>query len=355
MRVRAAFFAGALGLAWASAARAQTPAAPAPAPVQSPHGAIRIACAECHSAEGWTPAHVSASFNHATFGFALSGAHAAASCRACHAKLDFTGTPATCATCHADPHRGEVGADCAHCHTTRSFLDRSVMMAAHQLTAFPLTGAHRLADCEACHAPAPAGRMSFLGRPTDCVQCHQSDYRATRDPDHVAGAFPTHCVECHNTASWNGATFNHQATRFPLTGAHVTVACNVCHADGVYAGKSTACASCHRADYDATADPAHAAAGFPLTCEQCHNTSTWAGARFDHDGLYFPIYSGAHAGRWASCATCHVNPGDYRVFDCLSCHEHDQSTMDSKHQGISGYSYTSSACYRCHPRGSGGD
>jgi len=40
------------------------------------------------------------------------------------------------------------------------------------------------------------------------------------------------------------------------------------------------------------------------------------------------------------------------VFDCLSCHPHDdKATTDSQHQGRNGYVYESNACYDCHPRG----
>lgn len=392
---------------------------------KSPHGPLRLPCAECHNPEGWRPARIAADFDHAKLGFALAGAHIQASCVSCHKQLSFQGTPSQCAACHADPHRGELGQSCARCHTSRSFVDRSLLASAHQLTAFPLTGAHLAADCESCHQPGVQGKMTFLGQPTDCVACHQPNFLATRNPDHVAGGFPTHCIECHNTATWLASTFNHQATRFPLTGAHLAVACNVCHADKVYVGKSTACASCHQNDYNTTTDPGHIAAqlpsdcsqchttaswnggtfnhantkfaltgahipldcnachgdgvyagkgttcvtchlndynatnnpghqgaGFPTDCASCHTTMTWNGATFNHDGPYFPIYSGTHAGRWTSCAQCHTDPANYAVFDCLSCHQ--KTETDSHHTQVSNYQYVSTACYACHRTGQGG-
>jgi hypothetical protein len=42
------------------------------------------------------------------------------------------------------------------------------------------------------------------------------------------------------------------------------------------------------------------------------------------------------------------------VFSCITCHAHNQSDMDNKHSGVSGYSYNSAACYQCHPTGGGG-
>ena len=139
------------------------------------------------------------------------------------------------------------------------------------------------------------------------------------------------------------------STRFPLTGAHRTVSCQSCHGNGVYPGKSTDCVSCHRSDYDQTTNPVHTAAGFPLDCASCHTTSGWSGARFDHDGRFFPIYSGAHRGRWQSCAECHTNPANYAQFTCLPCH--GQTETNGHHREVSGYQYDSQACYSCHPRG----
>ena len=130
--------------------------------------------------------------------------------------------------------------------------------------------------------------------------------------------------------------------------------CESCHASG-YDGTPTACYSCHQSDYQGTTDPNHAAAGFPTACQNCHSTSTWEGATFDHDGQYFPIYSGKHDNKWSACSDCHTVPTSYSVFSCINCHEHRQSEMDSKHHDVAGYSYSSQACYQCHPDGRADD
>ena len=168
----------------------------------------------------------------------------------------------------------------------------------------------------------------------------------------MAGGFPTTCQSCHSTNAWRPATVDHSRTRFPLTGAHTGVACASCHVGGRYTGTPTACNSCHQADYSRTTNPNHQAAGFPITCESCHTTSAWRPASWDHDGRYFPIYSGKHRGKWSTCSDCHVSAGNYKAFECILCHEHSNRTeVDSKHRGVSGYAYQSAACYRCHPRG----
>jgi hypothetical protein len=218
----------------------------------------------------------------------------------------------------------------------------------HSATAFPLTGAHLAIQCTACH-----GDGVYKGKPTTCVSCHLNDYNGTAAPKHSTAGFGTTCDMCHSTATWQGAVFDHSKTLFPLTGAHVPLACTACHSDGVYAGKPTTCVSCHLTDYNATNNPAHAAAGFPTDCASCHTTATWLGATFNHDATFFPIYSGAHQGRWSSCATCHTNAANYVVFSCINgCH--GQSGTNSNHRGVSGYRYDSQACYSCHPRGRAG-
>lgn len=328
------------------ASRGSAQAAP-----RNPHGQLQEPCGDCHRADAWTPVQISKGFDHGKTGFPLIGAHAGTACRYCHASLDFRGTARDCVGCHKDIHQGELGRDCARCHSTRSFVDRSAMVRAHQATRFPLSGAHVTADCEACHTPTAQGRLTFVNRPAGCVECHGRDYQSAKEPDHVAGGFPQDCNQCHSTATWPAARFNHATSGFPLTGAHRAVTCQQCHGDGVYKGKSTTCVSCHQRDYDGTTDPAHKAAGFSTDCSTCHSTTSWAGATFDHDATFFPIYSGAHRGQWTSCATCHTNPSSYQQFYCLSCHAHDKTSMDSHHAGISGYRYDSQACYSCHPRG----
>jgi hypothetical protein len=55
------------------------------------------------------------------------------------------------------------------------------------------------------------------------------------------------------------------------------------------------------------------------------------------------------------CADCHTVPTNYSAFSCINCHAHSpQSIVDAQHTEVSGYSYNSAACYRCHPQGRSG-
>ncbi len=129
-----------------------------------------------------------------------------------------------------------------------------------------------------------------------------------------------------------------------MTGAHANQACAKCHAGGVYKGTPKNCVGCHQGDYNATTSPNHAAASYPTTCETCHNTTNWRGAQFNHK---FPRTKKHNV----SCATCHTVPTNYKVYTCLVCHDHNKTKMDDKHKNEPGYSYTSAACYSCHPNG----
>jgi DnaJ-class molecular chaperone len=303
-------------------------------------------CQRCHTAVGW-PGGL---YDHAVTRFPLTGAHRATTCAQCHGDGVWRGKAMTCVACHqaaydrtTTPNHRTSGfpTDCTQCHGTAGWAGANFN---HDATDFPLAGAHRAVVCSDCHADGV-----YNGKPTACVACHRLDYDRSVVPPHLTLTFPTDCASCHTTVGWPGGLYDHAVTRFPLTGAHRATTCAQCHGDGIWRGKAMSCASCHQRDYDATVDPNHRTANFPTTCQSCHTTTGWAGARFDHDAQWFPIYSGAHNGRWSTCSTCHTNSANYAVFTCLTCH--GQATMDEKHRGRTGYRYDSQACYSCHPRG----
>jgi hypothetical protein len=274
--------------------------------------------------------------SHDKTNFPLVGQHRTLSCRDCHLNLVFEGTPTDCEACHwqrrqDDRYALRLGTQCAECHTPQSWKRVDPALWSHEVDAgYRLEGVHRTLDCEACH-----GSGGFTGQPGDCYACHEADYRGADDPDHVQAGFPTDCASCHDQRAWENAGFAH--ADFPLQGRHAAAACADCHEGGVYAGTPTDCSACHLDDYNAATDPDHQSAGFPLDCTE------WTGADLDHQ---FPIASGRHSGN--ACSECHTT-SDYRVFSCLGCHA--QSSTNSNHQGVSGYSYSSLACYSCHPNG----
>jgi hypothetical protein len=230
--------------------------------------------------------------------------------------------------------------DCSICHTTSGWSPSSFD---HSKTSFPLTGAHLTVTCSQCHVG-----NNYTTLPTACYGCHSALYNSpSTSPNHVSAGFPQDCSICHTTTSWAGAVFDHSKTPFPLTGAHVSVACTQCHINNVFAGTPTDCYSCHKSDYTGTTNPNHVSAGFPTTCATCHTTTSWAGAVFNH--TWFPTN---HGGANGVCATCHTNANDYSVFTCTNCHA--KTNTDREHQGVNGYVYNSVNCYACHKSGGGG-
>jgi hypothetical protein len=304
-------------------------------------------CTQCHTESAWRPS----TFDHSRTAFPLLGAHTAVECGLCHVNGRFAGTPTDCFSCHQTDYQNAANPnhvtsnypqDCLTCHNNTAWRPASFD---HNRTRFPLTGAHLAVSCDLCHA-----NNRYAGTPMDCFSCHQTDYQNAANPNHVAANFSQVCTNCHTTSAWKPSTFDHNQTRFPLAGAHTTALCSQCHVNNRYAGTPTDCFSCHQLDFQRPTNPNHVTLNFSHDCTTCHTLNAWLPATFDHDGQYFRIYSGKHQGKWQTCATCHVNATNYKIFECILCHEHSQTIMDAKHINRPGYQYNSQACYNCHPR-----
>ncbi len=297
-------------------------------------------CQTCHSMDGWA----GAKFDHgAVTGFPLTGAHAKLDCSACHASGNFQGNKADCYSCHAkdfaatnNPDHTKAGfpQQCSLCHTTAGWANAKFDHNA--FTKFPLTGMHVSQPCSACHASG-----TYVGLNTACVSCHLKDYTSTQNPNHTTAGLPQTCDRCHTPAGWTPATMDHSLTRFPLTGAHVNVACAQCHVNGVYTGTSTACSSCHINNYNATTNPNHKATGFPTDCSLCHTTTSFSGATFAHST--FPL-TGVHA--TLQCSQCHAD-GVYagKPKDCASCHLANYNSTTNPNHKAAGFPTDCSLCH----------
>lgn len=309
-------------------------------------------CQSCHTPANWLVKAILPL--HERSRFPLFGKHQTADCSMCHENYEvrqFEPVQTDCYSCHSKDYystlapnhpNGKFSKDCSTCHDTKATNWRSSNID-HNF--FPLTGGHSRPSCYDCHTVG-----TFAGLSKECYSCHKPNYEATTNPNHVAGNFSKQCQVCHNINAWSPAQFDHNLTTFPLTGRHTTVTCASCHTQG-YAGTPKTCVSCHQANYNATQSPNHTAAQFPSTCENCHTTAGWTPAQFNHDGPYFPIYSGKHRNKWNSCGDCHTNSSNFQQFSCTNCHEHNQASMNGEHQGVQGYKWESSACYSCHPSG----
>jgi len=322
-------------------------------------------CTNCHTTVSFT----TATWDHGTTGFALTGLHISPTptpCASCHVSNNYALNSTACYGCHlaawqstttlggAVPNHITAGfpTDCSICHSTANWTTSTFN---HATTTFPLTGAHTTVACALCHVNG-----NYSGTlPTDCYSCHTAAWQSTTTlggsvPNHVTSGYPTTCASCHTTTSWLGAVFNHDATGFPLTGAHVTVACNLCHTSS--AVPPTDCYSCHTAQWQSTATlggsvPDHTGSGFPAasTCSTCHNTTAWTGATFTHSWWRIPHQS-------ATCASCHQTPGlatNYVTFSCINgCHTPESSWQkDSGRHNAGNYGPMTCTASGCHPNG----
>ncbi len=303
-----------------------------------PHAdSLGMDCRRCHEQTSWSPTGLIA--EHARTRFPLLGPHAVVPCESCHPGApagQFRGAPLACDLCHraelaqaTSPDHVASGwtTDCERCHVPTSWRPARVD---HDF--FPLIGGHAGLDCTRCHTTGVFGPI-----PSNCYACHQANYEAA--PNHVAQNYPRTCEQCHSIIAWTPAAYEH--TGFPLTGAHTTLNCIQCHTSGTYGPLPTDCYSCHAADYAGAPD--HAALSFPQDCRQCHATTAWTPAAFQHP---FPLL-GQHN---LTCTECHTT-GSTSTFSCIDCHHHDQSSTDARHSNVNGYSYNSQACYQCHPDG----
>jgi hypothetical protein len=246
------------------------------------------------------------------------------------------------ATVHESPHK-KLERTCEKCHVATSFND---IRFDHDETGYPLSGLHSRAKCLDCHNVEDFSKIE-----QSCGTCHQDIHRSRLGDK---------CERCHSVSGWEvfDAENIHENTNFPIQGRHLLLDCAACHpgmptAD--FRRAWTRCYDCHRPDYENTLSPDHLTGGFSTVCQDCHEMTGWRPAYMpDHDA-FFPIFSGTHNKKWSQCLECHVVPGNFRIFECIECHEHLQPEMDPKHQGIPGYAFNSPACYSCHPTGEAGD
>jgi len=195
-------------------------------------------------------------------------------------------------------------------------------------TGKPLGGVTSHADagtrCSACHAPF----WSATGMASLCMKCHSDITAQQFDPQTLhgsllAGGMSGSCWVCHpdhrgSNASLtfiNPANFSHDKlgypTPFPLTGAHVGVACARCHVNNIFINTPRDCVSCHL-------EPASHIGQFSTNCVQCHSTSNW-NADFNHPNACGRGSCLSHHG--AACADCH--PVNDSTASCTKCHRNN--------------------------------
>ncbi len=217
-----------------------------------------------------------------------------------------------------------------------------------------LKGFHSHADfeknCGLCHQPLNADQATL------CIACHADigQQRAAQTGLHGRLDPAVQCGTCH--AEHKGrdfdatasalASFDHNQTRFRLTGKHLTTACADCHKNNQYQLASVDCVQCHQ-------EPPSHAGMFGQDCAQCHSTDAWKPARvngklFDHSQVSFVLdrHQKDAAGQPMLCAACH-SPGSsmtpFNAQTCVSCHTQIKADFMTQHLQKYGPD-----CLQCH-------
>lgn len=205
----------------------------------------------------------------------------------------------------------------------------------HQLTGYPLEGAHAKKECKDCHkaefitiSKLKEKKGTYLGLETSCLSCHQDYHQSTLSEN---------CTNCHDAEKFKPASkFDHENAKFKLRGKHQNLECIKCHKTGEKDGKKyqefkgiafTNCTSCHEDVHKNK---------FGSNCTRCHSEESFHIIKdldvFDHDRTAFPL-EGKHLA--VDCKKCHkTNYTDPLLHQsCIDCHEDyhkGQFTTDGK-------------------------
>jgi len=328
------------------------------------HIPVSANCSTCHSTTGWKPTN----WNH-------TQVLVAGQCSTCHSGSfpPADGRPgnhipyqslsgvaiSNCDSCHKGGYSSwnpgrfhsnvNISSQCASCHLLPTF----------GLTSKPNNSTHTTVtgNCESCHNTSGwAGAKvdhSLFNASTNCTTCHNGSASTGKPGDHIP--VTANCYSCHNTSAWTPTKWNHTqvnvvsncaschtgkygradgkpSTHLPyqsLIGVAIAN-CDSCHKGGYSSWNpgrfhnnvtiSTQCASCHLLPtYGLTSKPNNSThTTVTGNCENCHNTSGWAGARVDHNRFTAAT----------QCATCHNGsaatgkPGSHIpvTANCYSCH-----------------------------------
>ena len=292
-------------------------------------GELGEKCASCHKETGWK----NSSFNHDETKFPLHDKHKDAKCEACH-KGGVSGLKTgqnlklerECVACHKKDdqdkgHKGRYGVKCESCHTEKEWKN-AVRFNHDRDTTYVLKDKHIGLKCDACHLPEKGALYQKIKLEQKCVACHLKD-------DKHKNQLGSKCETCHNEKRWQDAPFDHNKSRFALTGSHIKTDCKKCHLTVAFHDAPSDCFSCHKKE------DLHKGS-YGSKCETCHYTGTWKVWDFNHATTRFML-TGGHAD--VPCADCHQPGSPAKISKmCISCHK-----KEDVHNGGFGVQ-----CEHCH-------
>lgn len=346
-------------------------------------------CDKCHNETKWEMPE----FAHKVTGYPLREKHADIKCEECHKQqppilklghkaFNWTGLNKDCLSCHKDYHRYMTFKsknfknpnDCLVCHNERDWKKTHDFNHSRQ-TRFAIDGKHDELKCNDCHKHennikslgfknlkmpqrfgAVPGLYIWKELPSKtCETCHNNPHLKTFSKKYLVKK----CTECHITTGWDqkprdfSKSFDHNKTRFALTGKHTKVKCATCH---VVSGhqvfqfknfEAKFCITCHKNPHTEQFHEKFS----NKTCFDCHDTNGFSKQRpFEHDQTQFAL-KGKH--KDLQCIACHKAVSVSEVYkkkvtwhrfkfdnldlkECISCHkDYHAGQLDS-------------SCNKCH-------
>lgn len=270
-------------------------------------------------------------------------------CSNCHEIFSKRGQDFLCLKCHKETNKdikskkgfhgknSEIRtASCKSCHTEHigrkaDIIKLDTLTFNHDKTDYKLNGKHKVTACVSCHKE----KTKYRKTKNQCIACHvkENPHKKARAKK---GLFDS-CQSCHRETGWHSIKFNHNKTKYKLTGAHTTALCQSCHINEQYLKTPDKCISCHKVDDVHSGKNGSA-------CQKCHTTKRWGKISFNHKrDTSFPLY-GKHSK--VPCRSCHTKidikpekPGKKKTArSCYSCHVYDDT-----HKGRFG-----KKCQTCH-------
>jgi hypothetical protein len=250
-------------------------------------------------------------------------------CNQCHVKFDRKAQDGLCMACHKDVgvdvrnkggfHGRIADSTCRSCHTDHKGREARVAefdkkKFDHTKTDFQLKGKHDKVECDKCHSAGKKFREAALS----CNACHKKD-------DVHKGTLGAKCADCHTENNWKEARFDHDGTKFPLTGKHTDAKCADCHKNNDYKETPKNCYACHRKIDDQKGHRGQ----FGEKCDTCHSTKEWKNSSFNHDSDTKYVLRGKH--RSTGCKDCHTAHlyRDKLTQDCYACHKKDDKHKET--------------------------
>ena len=215
----------------------------------------------------------------------------------------------------------------------------------HELTGYPLEGAHRRQKCVDCHKSkySKSKRTKYLGLDANCLSCHEDIHQFQRSHPKLTECTVCHTQDARSISQARGLRFNHKkVSEFALKGRHERTKCANCHTSTKIfkmQDPPKRCVQCHKDPHKNVYT-----ANKRFDCKTCHSDEKlkFKAGKFNHTKLTkFPVRN-KHARQ--KCTKCHEKAQKKAPnLNCKQCHSDDNIHVVSGKDRFKGRD-----CIQCH-------